>query len=298
LVLANELLVERRGNFIPSNYDSCTALSDPAAYKKLIDGWNLLKLSVPASGVREAEFLRLVGICERRRSDSWKRPHPSKTALLWLCHNQRTKLEFLADQSPPDFDGYELVKLIDSHIGLLYGSPGHPFFVTARYGSLEQLEAVVSWCRPSQAAISFAAGFCGRRYNIRNCPWLLGRLQFVAPAFLPDVAAMVSAPSRVPPGYREMQALLNEAVWGFLFLRLSAESAEALVGVTEENACEIGRLYGRLNPDDTDDDTEADLLSYFAWQRLIPFLRRAADLAVRFAWLSSVHRAPRKTFGK
>ena len=287
LVLVHELLVDRGGDFIPSNYDSCTALSDPGAFRALVAGWEALKVPAAAGGAQEAEFRRLVGACRRRRAESWTRPCPTKAALLHLCHNGRTRLQFLADAPYPHWECRSLAVLIDSQIGLVCGAPGHPFYLAARFGSLEQLKALAGWCRPSQAAFALAAG----QFYTNNFPWLLGQLRLAAPAFLPAVAAKVRSPARVPPPDRARQARVNGAVWEFLFLRLSAESAEALVAVTEENEYEIRCRFGWRHPDD---DTEEDLLGAFTWSELIPILRQVGALALRFAWLGAVYRAPRR----
>jgi hypothetical protein len=280
LVLVHELLVDRGGDFIPSNYDSCTKLSDPGAYSALVACWEALKVPACAGSARDAEFRRLVVACQRRRSESWVRPSPTKTALLHLCHNRRTRRQFLADAPYPHWECLRLAELVDSQIGLIYGAPGHPFYLAAQFGSLEQLKAIAGWCRPSQSAIALAGHF-----YTNNLPWILGQLRHVAPAFLPVVAAKVGL--LVTPE----QALINSEVWGFLFLRLSAESAEALISVTKENEYEIGRLFGRRHPDD---DTEEDLLCSFTWPKLVPLLRRVGSLALRFAWLGAVYRAPRR----
>lgn len=257
----------------------------PDSAAELEAGWAALRAAVPASPAVEARFhalTELIALGFGRRQEA-----PAGAALSAKFEEFLAPLQGRHGQDALEWSYVgsvmeELGSLLEMQARRCYRiglevPEAHPYFVAAWYGSLDDLRAADAWCRPSRSAVCRAlmgvAGdllgpkfsFCFRSLDPVDAELLAilgGRIEFQVTPYLGGVAR---------------QALFGSPA-------LTPEVAARLLGVSAARRAEFAlRVRDRRRLDD---------IAAFAWA--LPALTAAAALGLRFAWVASVVRAPRR----
>jgi hypothetical protein len=278
LCLADQLLRPRdEFGYWPTKYEAFTAASDSNAYLELTEGWERIKLAFAVDPKVDAEFAKLVEVCEKERNAAWRE-------LIAVENPQSGDVRFLLQRESgrigTSFGGeYSLMWLIEKEVKRFYSAPAHPYFIAAAHGSLAQLQGATERFRPSPAAVEAAlelslADFEGPR--LEKVAWVLGCVPAVT-------ASVLVALSRGGGG---AEALISE----FLFLRLDPEKAQGFIAASGATEREIWSRSVDVGAN--------QLLPRFTWGALLPYLGWVVDLGLRVAWMEAVARAQARAWAR